>query len=455
MLSYLKVGDEESKRVGVFLIPSVAHAGYSFDAELGASYAIKVVAANPAGAGPVADVTVSVKEKAGTPDFTAEAAYADGKARVVVKVQNAPDDATGYSVRYRPSSADPWTTSDVTVAVAKAGFSFAAAAGTGYTVGVAARTEVGLGDCGSVSVSIVEEVDTPTFTVTFARGDDGVEATVAVSSPQDQAKYHMFSVGDAAPVKVTMPDAGHEFAVELGNTYRISVAAGNEFGTGEYAYRDVTALVVPDPPSFTLSPTYRKGEAHLAVSVSSPDPHASRYLLKVGDAEAVSHTGLADLRVPVVPGETYTVGLAAGNAAGDSAFTEVTRTTTTAEFEALLEWRLMVPEQDTPAEAVGNATRYVSIVNGEPARYDPVAPCVGREISLAQSRSDQAIALAAWVDGMSDASAALTAYAGSHKTSMAGALTAAKSAATMTCQSRYPVEENLGQDEARWVRMPR
>ena len=455
VLSYLKAGDEESKRVGVFLIPAVVQAGYSFAAELGASYAIKVTALNPAGIGPDVDVTVAVKEKAGTPDFTAEAVYADGKARVVVKVQNVPDDATGYSVRYRASAADSWTTSDVSVAAAEAGFSFAAAAGTDYTVGVAARTEVGLGDYGSATVSIVEEVDVPTFTVTFVRGNDGAEATVAVSNPQDQAKYHMFSVGDAAPVKVEMPDAGHEFAVVLGNTYRIGVAAGNEFGIGEYTYRNVTALVVPDSPSFTLSPVYRKGEAHLAVSVSSPDPHASRYLLKVGDAAAVSHTGLADLRVPVVPGETYTVGLAAGNAAGDSAFTTVTRATTTTEFEALLEWQLIVPDQATPAEAVGDATQYVAIVNGKPVRYDPVPPCVGRETALAQSRSDQATALAAWVDGLSNASADLIAYAGSHKTAMASALTAAKSAARTTCQARYPVEESLGQDDARWVRMPR
>ena len=455
VLSYLKAGDEESEGVGVFLTPAVAQAGYSFDAELGASYAIKVVAANPAGAGPVADVTVAVKEKAGTPDFTAEAVYADGKARVVVKVQNAPVDATGYSVRYRASAADSWTTSDLSVAAAKAGFSFAAVAGTDYTVGVAARTEVGLGEYGSATVSIVEEVDAPSFTVTFARGDDGVAATVAVSNPQDQAKYHMFSVGDAAAVKVTMPDVEHEFSVELGRTYRIGVAAGNEIGTGEYGYRDVLAVMVPDPPSFTLSPTYWKGEAHLAVSVSSPDRHASRYLLKEGDAQAVSHTGLADLRVPVVPGETYTVSLAAGNAAGDSAFTEVTRATTATEFEALLEWRLIVPEQATPAEAVGDATQYVAIVNGKPARYDPVAPCVGRETALAQSRLDQAAALAAWVDGMSDASADLTAYAGSHQTAMVGALTAAKTAATTICQARYPAAENLGQDDARWVQVPR
>ena len=455
VISYLKSGDEESEGVGRFLIPAVAQAGYSFDAELGASYAIKVVALNPAGAGPDVDVTVAVKEKAGTPDFTAEAVYANEKAKVVVKVQNVPDDATGYSVRYRASAADSWTTSDVSVAAAKVGFSFAAAAGTDYAVGVAARTEVGLGDYGSLTVSIVEEVDVPTFTVTFARGDDGAEATVTVSNPQEQAKYHMFSVGDAAPAKVAVPGVAHEFAVVLGNTYRIGVAAGNELGTGEYAYRNVTALVVPDPPSFTLSPVYRKGEAHLALQVASPDPHASRYLLKVGEAAAVSHTGLADLRVPVVPGETYTVQLAAGNAAGDSAFTTVTRATTTTEFEVLLEWRLIVPDQATPAEAVGDATQYVAIVNGKPARYDPVVPCVGRETALAQSRSDQATALAAWVDGLSNASADLVAYAGSHKTAMAGALTAAKTAATTVCQARYPVEESLGQDDARWVRMPR
>ena len=454
-LRYLKVGDEESERVGRFLIPAVAQAGYSFDAELGASYAVKVTALNPAGAGPDFDVTVAVKEKAGTPDFTAEAVYADGKARVVVKVQNAPDDATGYSVRYRASAAGPWTTSDVSVAEAKAGWSFAAVAGTDYTVGVAARTEVGLGDYGSATVSIVEEVYAPMFTVTFARGNDGAEATVAVSNPQDQAKYHVFSIGDSAPVKVAMPDAGHEFAVELGNTYRIGVAAGNELGTGEYAYRDILAVVVPDPPTFKMSPVYRKGEAHLAVQVSSPDPHATRYLLKVGDADAVVHTDVTGLHVQVVPGETYTVGLAAGNAAGESAFTEVTRVTTVEEFEALLEWRLIVPDQATPAEAVGAATQYVAIVDGKPVRYDPVSPCVGRETALAQSGSDQATALAAWIEGMTNAPAGLTAYAVSHKSAMSDALKAVKTAATTTCQARYPEVESLGQDDARWVRMPR
>ena len=328
VLSYLKAGDEASERMGVFLTPAVAQAGYSFDAELGASYAIQVAAVNPAGTGPVVDVTVAVKEKAGTPDFTAEAVYADGKARVVVNVQNVPDDATGYSVRHGASAAEPWTTSDVSVAEAGSGWSFPVAAGTDYTVGMAARTEVGLGDYGSTTVSIVERVDVPAFTVTFARGNDGAEATVTVSSPQEQAKYHVFGVGDAAPVKVAMPDADHDFAVELGNTYRIGVAAGNELGMGEYAYRNVLAVVVPYPPSFTLSPAYKKGEAQLAVQVSSPDPHASRYLLKVGDPAAVAHTGLADLYVPVFPGQTYTVGLSAGNEAGDSPFTEVTRVTT-------------------------------------------------------------------------------------------------------------------------------
>ena len=201
----------------------MAQAGYSFDAELGASYAIKVSALNPAGIGPDVDVTVTVKEKAGTLDFTAEAVYADGKAKIVVSVQNAPDDATGYSVRYRASAADPWTTSDVSVA----GWSFAAAPGTDYTAGVAARTEVGLGDYGSVSVSIVEKVDVPTFTVTFGRVNHGAKATVTVASPQEQARYHMFGVVESAPVKVTMPDTAHEFAVELGDTYRIGVAAGD------------------------------------------------------------------------------------------------------------------------------------------------------------------------------------------------------------------------------------
>ena len=80
---------------------------------------------------------------------------------------------------------------------------------------------------------------------------------------------------------------------------------------------------------------------------------------------------------------------------------------------------------------------------------------MGRETALAQVLLDQATALATWVDGMSNSPANLTAYAGSHKSAMVSALTAAKTAATTTCQARHPVAENLGEDDARWVRMPR
>ncbi len=455
LVRYRKVSDTSAEWSAAFVVPVVAQTGYSIAADLGASYAIEVSGLNTAGQGAAAVLTAAVKARPDAPDFTAEAVYANGAATVQVMVTPAGSDVLDYSVRYRASATDSWTVATVTTAPAQSGWSFTADPGATYSVEVASRTEAGLGSYGTATVAIVARVGAPTFTVTFARGNDGAEALVAVSSPQQQAQYHLFRVGDAAPVNVAMPDLDHEFVVELGNTYRFGMAAGNQLGTGDYVYQDVTALVVPDAPSFTLAPVYHGGSAHLAVQVAGPDPHTSRYLLKVGDAEAVSHTSAADLRVPVVPGQTYTVRLAAGNAAGDSAFTEVTRITATAEFEALLEWRLIVPDQATPAEAVGDATQYVAIVNGQPARYDPVAPCVGRETALAQARSDQATALAAWVDGLSNASADLSAYAGSHKTAMAGALTAAKSAATTVCQARYPVVESLGQDDARWVRMPR
>ena len=325
-------------------------------------------------------------------------------------------------------------------------------------------------DCGAtmwsdvVSLSPPAPPPAPDYAVTVNYGDGAVALVVTPSNaPAGITGYtlrHRVKGSDADYVEVSADPDDAADGIEVsgvthGEAYRVGLRASNQVGDGEYAYRDVTALVVPAPPSFTLSPVYRKGEAHLAESVASPDPHASCYLLKVGEAEAVSHTGLADLRLPVVPGETYTVGQAAGNSAGAGAFTTVTRATTTTEFEALLEWRLIAPDQATPAEAVGDATQYVAIVNGKPVRYDPVAPCVGRETALAQSRSDQATALAAWVDGLSNASADLAAYAGSHKTAMAGVLTAAKTAATTACQARHPVMENLGQNDACWVRMPR
>ena len=295
----------------------------------------------------------------------------------------------------------------------------------------------------------------PTFAVMVARGEDGAVATVTVSSPAAKVKYHMFRMGGADPVKAVMPVAQHDFAVQLGHSYRIGVAAGNELGTGEYAYQDVLAVVAPDSPSFTLTPVYRNGKAHLAVSVSDPDPHASRYLLKVGDADAVTHTGATDLRVPVVPGEAYTVALAAGSSAGDSAFTEVTRSTTEAEYDALLEWQLILPGRASPAEAVGAATQYVAIVNGGPVRYDPVPPCVGRETALAEADLSRALALSGWVSASGEASAELVAHAASNQSSSASALEDARADAASVCASRYPTVENLIQQQARWMKVPR
>ena len=450
-----KVSDDGSQWSAESITPAAGQAGYSFDADLGASYAIEVSGRNAAGQGAGAALAVSVKTRPDAPDFTAEVVYANGAATVRVKVPSVGSDVLDYSVRYRASATDSWTATTVTTAQAQSGWSFTAEPGSTYSVEVAARTEVGLGGYGAATVSIVERVGAPEFTVTVSRSESGAVARVAVSNAQQQAQYHMFSMGDAEPVKAAMPDADHEFAVVLGNTYRFGVAAGNQLGTGEYAYRDITALVVPDAPSFTLAPVYHNGSAYLAVQVANPDPHASRYLLKVGDAEAAIHTDMANLRVPVVPGETYTVALAAGNAAGDSAYTTVTRSTTTVEYEALLEWRLILPDHATPGEAVGAATQYVAIVNGAPEIYDPVPSCMSRETARARADLARATALAGWVDEMADASDDLRAYATLHQTAMATALTAVETAAQPVCEARYPTAENLGDSDARWVRLPR
>ena len=396
LVRHRKASDTNAEWSVMSVTPGVAHAGYSFNADLGASYSIEVSGLNAAGQGAAAALTASVKARPDAPDFTAEAVYASGAATVLVKVKPAGSDVLDYSVRYRASATDSWAVTTVTTAQAQTGWSFTAQPGATYSVGVAARTEVGLGGYGAATVSIVSRVNAPAFTVAVSRSENGAVARVAVSNAQQQAQYHMFSMDDAAPVKAAMPDAEHEFAVTLGNSYRFGVAAGNQLGTGSYVYKDITALVVPNAPTFTLAPVYHSGTAHLSVQVASPDPHASRYLLKVGDAAAATHTGVADLRVPVVPGENYTVALAAGNAAGDSAYTTVTRATTTAEYEALLEWRLILPEQATPVEAVGAATQYVAIVNGAPVPYDPVLPCVSRETARATADLARATALAGW-----------------------------------------------------------
>ena len=455
LVRHRKSSSEDSEWSAMFITPGVALAGHSISAELGAGYAIEVSGQNQAGQGPASTLAVSVKAKPDAPDFTAEAVYSGGAATVLVKVKPGASGVLDYSVRYRASATDPWTVSVVTVSKAEAGWSFTAEPGAGYTVGVAARTEVGLGSYGTASVSIVSRVAAPEFTVAFTRTQDGASARVAVNNPQPQAQYHMFSMDDAAPMKALMPDVEHDFDVVLGQTYRFGVAAGNQLGTGEYAHRSVTALVVPDAPSFTLVPVYHDGEARLSVQVAGPDPHASHYLLKVGSAAAVRHTSLADLLVPATPGESYTVLLAAGNSAGDSAYTTVTRSTTVAEYEALLEWRLIVPDQPLPAGVVGDPTQYVDIVNGEPVVYDPVGPCVGRETAGVRAESSRAQALYSWVSGMSGAPAVLTAYALSHRDATASTLASAEVAAKTACQARHPAAENLGLSDARWVRVPR
>ena len=455
LVRHRKVSESSVEWSAQFITPAQAQSGYSIAADLGASYAIQVSGLNAAGQGAGAGLAVSVKTRPDAPDFTAEAVYATGTATVLVKVTSVGSDVLDYSVRYRASATDPWTSATVANAQAQAGWSFAADPGVAYSVEVASRTEVGLGSYGSATVSIVSRVGAPEFVVTFSRGDSGATANVAVSSPQSQAQYHMFSMDGAAPVKAVMPDAEHEFVVTLGSTYRFGVAAGNQLGTGHYVYRDVAALVVPDAPTFTLTPVYSGGSAYLEAQVVSPDPHASRYLLKVGDAAAVTHTAIADLRVPVDPGETYTVALAAGNAAGDSAYTTVTRVTTEAEYEALLEWQLIVPGQSLPAEAVGDATQYVAIVDGEPEEYDPVPLCVGRETALPRADLARATALVSWVDAMTGASTELSAYVASHRTAVETALTTAETAAQPVCEAHYPTLENLGDSDSRWVQVPR
>ena len=455
LVRYRKSSSEEAEWSAMFVSPGVAQAGHSISVELGASYDVEVSGLNQAGEGPVASLAVSVKAKPDAPDFTAEAVYSGGSATVLVKVKPAGSGVLDYSVRYRASATDSWTVSSITVAKAQAGWSFTAEPGASYSVGVAARTEVGLGSYGTASVSIVSRVAAPEFTVAFTRTQDGASARVAVGNLQPQAQYHMFTMDGSTPVKAEMPDVEHDFDVVLGTTYRFGVAAGNQLGTGDYAYRNVTALVVPDAPSFTLVPVYQDGEARLEVQVSGPDPHASHYLLKVGSAVAVRHTSLADLHLPVTPGESYTVSLAVGNAAGDSAFSTVTRSTTVAEYEALLEWRLIVPEEHLPAGVVGDPTQYVAIVNGDPVVYDPVGPCIGREVAGVGAESSRAQALYSWVSGMSGAPATLTAYALSHRDQTASALAAAEVEARTACQARHPAVENLELSDARWVRVPR
>lgn len=330
--------------------------------------------------------------------------------------------------------------------------------GADYSVGVAARTAVGLGTYGSASVSIVSRVGAAAFSVAVAMGVDGPVARVSVDAPDAGARYHMFTMGEADPVQVTMPAAQHEFAVLLGNTYRIGVAAGNELGAGEYAYQDVLAVVVPEPPSFTLTPTYRKGAAHLLVDVSDPDPHIAHYLLRVGSEDTVPHESsemLGGMYFPVTPGQAYVVSLAAGNVAGDSPYVKVTRATTVEEFEGLLEWRLILPGEMSPDVAVGTATRYVAIENGGPVPYDPIPGCMGREMARVQADLDRALSLYQWVNAMDVVPQGLAAYAGSHKLSTESALATAQVDAGTTCASRYPTVKNLGPDVARWDRVPR
>ena len=272
LVRHRRASDTSAEWSSMFVSPGVAQSGYSFAADLGASYSVEVSGLNQAGQGAVSVLTVSVKSRPDAPDFTAAAVYAGGAATVLVKVKPAGSDVLGYSVRYRKSASDPWTVSSVTVAQAEAGWSFAAEPGAGYSVGLAARTEVGLGSYGTATVSIVSRVAAPDFTVTIARTQSGASARVAVSGPQAHAQYHMFSLDDAAPVKATMPDADHDFAVTLGDTYRFGVAAGNQLGTGDYVYRDVMAVVVPDAPSFALVSTYHSGAAYLSVQVAGARP---------------------------------------------------------------------------------------------------------------------------------------------------------------------------------------
>jgi len=120
--------------------------------------------------------------------------------------------------------------------------------GRGYEFRVTGHTPQCDASPWSEVVTLWPAPDPPTFEATVGRGNgkNGAMLGVWITDPQENADYHTFRMGDAAPVKMAAPKMQHRFAAQMGDEIQLCVSAGNKRG-GSAA--ECEAIVIrPDSP---------------------------------------------------------------------------------------------------------------------------------------------------------------------------------------------------------------
>ena len=120
--------------------------------------------------------------------------------------------------------------------------------GRGYQFRVTGHTPQCQASPWSDVVTLWPAPDPPAFEATVGRGNgkNGAMLGVWITDPQEGADYHMFRVGDAAPVKMAAPEMQHRFSAQMGDEIQLCVTAGNE--RGESAAECRAIVIRPDSP---------------------------------------------------------------------------------------------------------------------------------------------------------------------------------------------------------------
>ena len=111
-------------------------------------------------------------------------------------------------------------------------------------------------------VTLLPVPEKPTFRTSTGRAGDGHAMAVWITGKDDLAEYHTFTVDDADPVKVKAgaeAPARYRMPVELRETYRVCVTAGNERGESGARCASVTAEITSPLQKMKVRPDRRAG----------------------------------------------------------------------------------------------------------------------------------------------------------------------------------------------------
>ena len=350
LLKYRKAGDP-SWTGPVAVSRTQATAGHVIDVEEDASYEVAMAGVNGSRTSSYAQESIRSETAWFVPDaptFTAVAKHKGTQAVISVRVTNAQQGATAYTleVTKQETGASP-ATQQLTPAQATGGYDYAAEHNATYSLRMSAT-----GKNGDSAFSGARTVTTPPplpklpeFTATAGHSNMATIITVTVTSADEHTAEYLIATqvsrdGDAATTTTAgkaAATAGVAISVEPDTVYTVSVAGRNSGGTGPTATTTVRSLTLfPAQPDATVATGYDgQKKTILTVTVNSPDKYTDRYSVAYKPASSqdqateasVSKTdAAAGYRIPAQPSTEYTVTVTGHNEHGAGRTAEYTVT---------------------------------------------------------------------------------------------------------------------------------